>query len=273
MELKKDQYVAIHFDKLNLGSHIKENSGEDTRLTDSDQNRNLEKFFAGDDGTHEVDLARERNEEWDQFSVNEKKFNVVASFDASKYTTVLDMASLSRRQIEEAAAIAESIEKAPSSNFHVRDDRGQVRDAVAVNSDEDDEEKQYSAVVGTGKYQDAGNRGRHNGSSKAKTGDEKKRHDKPKDGRKPRPKEAHKDLLDEDYIPYFTNSKKPVNLEMKKSIQADLGISPDNATAAESEEDKANGAKHTQHVKLADKVLTDAEHKDPVLLFSSHISW
>ncbi len=114
----------------------------------------LQKFFVGDSVGTEMDLDREKPDNWDQFAENEKRFNVVPSFDASKYTTVLNMDALSERQIREAAKIAESIEKAPSTNFHVREDRGQVKETGEVGSDEDDEEKQYSAVIGTGQYKD-----------------------------------------------------------------------------------------------------------------------
>ncbi|KAL7553552.1 hypothetical protein ACHAWF_016850 [Thalassiosira exigua] len=83
--------------------------------------------------------------DWDQFSANEKRFNVRASFDESLYTTKLDADGVDAAEVErrraEAARIAKEIETTATTNVHVAEERGQK---VLVDYDEED---LYSGVL------------------------------------------------------------------------------------------------------------------------------
>ncbi len=110
----------------------------------------LQKFFCDDGGAPVPsggDVSDPAVHDWDQFAENERRFNVKASFDEEKYTTKLNKESLSAQQLERAERISKEIQRQSSSNFHIREDRGQIPAGEV-----DDEEKAYSAVLGTGKY-------------------------------------------------------------------------------------------------------------------------
>ena len=79
--------------------------------------------------------------DWDQFSANEKKFNVKASFDEYLYTTKLDFSSINPYRRAEAERIAMKIESTSSTNMHVAEERNQ---AIATDYDEED---RYSGVL------------------------------------------------------------------------------------------------------------------------------
>eukprot|EP01022_Parablepharisma_sp_SALTPOND_P028735 TRINITY_DN71582_c0_g1_i1.p1 TRINITY_DN71582_c0_g1~~TRINITY_DN71582_c0_g1_i1.p1 ORF type:complete len:506 (+),score=88.77 TRINITY_DN71582_c0_g1_i1:1480-2997(+) len=234
MKFVRGGYVSIHFPKMHLGTHIKDTLHESTKLV-GDPRRDLQKFFVGGEGDLEMDLDNEKDDDWDQFKVNELKHNVVTTFDPSKYTTELNMKALSKKQIEVGAAIAESIENAPSASYHIREDRGQIKRS-AVEEDEDDEERAYSAVIGTGNYKDGStkiNRKNQLGNTRQvkprhidnANGNGKKKFDRGKEVGKAKPvKQDKKETLDSKPValPTFTNSKK--NMEMKQSIEAALGM-------------------------------------------------
>ena len=80
---------------------------------------------------------------WDQFSANEKKFNVKASFDKNLYTTKLDLPSIDASyQRAEAERIAKEIKSTSSTNMHVAEERNQ-----AIATDYDEEGDRYSGVL------------------------------------------------------------------------------------------------------------------------------
>jgi hypothetical protein len=79
--------------------------------------------------------------DWDQFSANEKKFNVKASFDENLYTTKLDLSSIDASQRAVAERIAKEIESTSSTNMHVAEERNQ-----AIGNDYDEEDR-YSGVL------------------------------------------------------------------------------------------------------------------------------
>jgi len=78
---------------------------------------------------------------WDQFSANEKKFNVKASFDENLYTTKLDLSSINAYKRAEAERIAKEIKSTSSTNMHVAEEQNQ---AIATDYDEED---RYSGVL------------------------------------------------------------------------------------------------------------------------------
>ena len=79
--------------------------------------------------------------DWDQFSANEKKFGVKASFDKNLYTTKLDVSSIDASRRAEAERIAREIDSTSSTNMHVAEERNQ---AIAGDYDEED---RYSGVL------------------------------------------------------------------------------------------------------------------------------
>jgi PAB1-binding protein PBP1 len=79
--------------------------------------------------------------DWDQFSANEKRFNVKASYDENLYTTALDYGNLDSEKLAEAERIAHEIENTVSTNIHVMEERGQKI------SNDYDEEDLYSGVL------------------------------------------------------------------------------------------------------------------------------
>lgn len=78
---------------------------------------------------------------WDQFSANEEKFNVKATFDENLYTTQLDLSSMDSAKLAEAERIAKEIESTASSNIHIAEERNQ-----AISQDYDEEDL-YSGVL------------------------------------------------------------------------------------------------------------------------------
>lgn len=79
--------------------------------------------------------------EWDQFSANEMKFNVKASFDENLYTTKLDVSNIDVSRRVEAERIAREIESQMSINMHVAEERNQTF------ASDYDEEDRYSGVL------------------------------------------------------------------------------------------------------------------------------
>jgi hypothetical protein len=79
--------------------------------------------------------------DWDQFSANEKRFNVKATFDENLYTTALDYNNIDSSQVAEAERIAKEIENSASTNIHIMEERNQKISA------DYDEEDLYSGVL------------------------------------------------------------------------------------------------------------------------------
>ncbi|KAL5039927.1 hypothetical protein BDV3_002356 [Batrachochytrium dendrobatidis] len=80
---------------------------------------------------------------WDQFATNKRLFGVTTDFDEHMYTTVVDksLPGFSKREAE-AARIAAEIERAPTRNLHVAEERGFCPTDSTM-----DEEDRYSSVL------------------------------------------------------------------------------------------------------------------------------
>jgi len=191
---KRDQYISVTFSNLMLNSRI----GEGPVKLEGEPQRQLQKFFGDSKETQDVDLTGQHNGDWDQFEVIAKNHNVTPTFDETQYTTEIRENKLSKEEIEKIEEIAKSIEKAPSENFHVRADRGQTTNK------ELDEEKRYSAVIGTGAYK-KGSQRKQKRDQKSNTSDKTPKVEFPTE------------------VMAFTNSKKE-NIEMTHSIEAELGL-------------------------------------------------
>ena len=80
--------------------------------------------------------------DWDQFSVNESRFNVRATYDENLYTTSLDVSNVDKAKIADAERMAHEIESTVSSNIHIAEERGQKPERGDY-----DEEDLYSGVL------------------------------------------------------------------------------------------------------------------------------
>lgn len=112
MKFRKEEYLNISFSEVTL--KIKDESNED---------KTLEKFPTTEEHDHEE--KAEELEKWDQFTENEKAFNIKASFDEEKYTTKLDIASLTKQQLAEAEKISQETGTGPSCNTCDKESSGE----------------------------------------------------------------------------------------------------------------------------------------------------
>ena len=130
---KKSQYLNISFENVVIGGELVRNKGEIRK------EEVMQKFFSSEKEKSEA-LEEENKDivdEWDQFAENEKRFHVKASFEEEKYTTELDMNTLSTQQIRRAEQLEKEIKQLPSGgNYHLREDRDQFRNVEELNEDE-----------------------------------------------------------------------------------------------------------------------------------------
>ena len=70
--------------------------------------------------------------DWDQFSANEAKFNVRATYDENLYTTSLDVSDIDLAKRAAAERIAHEIESTVSSNQHISEKVGYLFGAGAA---------------------------------------------------------------------------------------------------------------------------------------------
>lgn len=93
------------------------------------------------DPTTNADLnAFEKNETWDQFETNRKKFNVKSTYDENIYTKPLEQ-DISPERLARAERLAREIENSSTSNIHLLQERGQI------DLQEVDEEAMFSGVI------------------------------------------------------------------------------------------------------------------------------
>jgi hypothetical protein len=81
---------------------------------------------------------------WNQFEANKKLYNFRDTYDENIYTKRLDRSQLTREQLEKADSLAHQIENSSTTNFHLREERGQVSTGEEENIDEED---RYSGVL------------------------------------------------------------------------------------------------------------------------------
>lgn len=79
--------------------------------------------------------------DWDQFSANEKKFGIKATFDEDLYTTSLDKSNIDTKKQMEAERLAREIEGTATANIHLAEERGHKIEG------DFDEEDLYSGVM------------------------------------------------------------------------------------------------------------------------------
>jgi hypothetical protein len=104
--------------------------------------RELQPWMPDTELSDTFDLDNKTGSGWDQFKVNKDLFGVDTDYDENYYTTTLDKSSeFYKLKIREAARIADEIEKRPTTNVHILEERG-----FRVESELDEEEK-YSSVI------------------------------------------------------------------------------------------------------------------------------
>ena len=90
-------------------------------------------------------LEDEEDENWDQFELNKKMYNVVSTYDENLYTTKLDENKISQEEKIFADKMYNEIMGSDNkeNDIHVLEDRGIIK----PNEDEFDEEDKYSSVI------------------------------------------------------------------------------------------------------------------------------
>lgn len=81
---------------------------------------------------------------WNQFEANKRLYNYQDTYDENLYTKRLDRSQLTREQLERAHHLAIAIESSTTTNFHLREERGQISTGEEENYDEED---RYSGVL------------------------------------------------------------------------------------------------------------------------------
>lgn len=123
LERKNSQVAPEKKEKDFLLDHEirnKKETGSSTRM---------EPFFASGSPKETFIFEEDNtNEKWDQFKANEMKFGIVATFDESVYTTVLDRNSKEYKKHEKSAELlARKIDGlSSSSNLHMEEERGRI---------------------------------------------------------------------------------------------------------------------------------------------------
>ena len=88
---------------------------------------------------------KNKKENWDQFEVNKRKYNVISTYDENLYTTILDKNKVSKELNDFADKIYNEIKNSSKDekNIHILEDRGVIDEK---DGDYDEEEK-YSSVI------------------------------------------------------------------------------------------------------------------------------
>ena len=90
-------------------------------------------------------LEDENDENWDQFELNKKMYNVVSTYDENLYTTKLDKNKISEEDKKYADKMYKEIMSSSKNekNVHILEDRGIIKQK----DDEFNEEDKYSSVI------------------------------------------------------------------------------------------------------------------------------
>jgi PAB1-binding protein PBP1 len=112
--------------------------------------RDLTQWEGGDAGEELKGLETDSSGNWDQFEANKRLFNIESTYDENLYTTKLDYEKTDAALAARAEKMALEIAKQPSTNPHIREERGQKLDNNIS------EEDRFSGVIDTSRtYQNA----------------------------------------------------------------------------------------------------------------------
>jgi hypothetical protein len=120
-------------------------------LISSTHNENVPGNSSSGKGTHSARTSSSSNAtpsshggKWDQFTANQRLYNVTSSFDENLYTTKLDKSRLTKQQIDKADKLAQQIETEMATNMHIMEERGML----GLHTEDDVcEEDMYSGVL------------------------------------------------------------------------------------------------------------------------------
>ena len=160
----KESMLKIYFNEIltinyELSNQIKDNKNKkDIFMMDSQISKNkyipekeekLIKYEIKEEDKNKYlnqQLEDENDEEnWDQFELNKKMYNVVSTYDENLYTTKLDKNKITEEDKKYADKLYKEIMGANNKekNVHVLEDRGVKKQK----EDELDEEDKYSSVI------------------------------------------------------------------------------------------------------------------------------
>ena len=133
---KKNEFlIDSQISKKNNNSNKKEEKLVKYEINEEDKN---EKYF-------NQKLDDNEDENWDQFDLNKKMYNVVSTYDENLYTTKLDKNKISEDDKKFADKMYNEIINSNNeeNNIHVLEDRGIIKQT----DDNYDEEDKYSSVI------------------------------------------------------------------------------------------------------------------------------
>jgi hypothetical protein len=89
-------------------------------------------------------LEDDEDENWDQFELNKKMYNVVSTYDENLYTTKLDKNKITEEDKKYADKMYKEIMSSSNNenDIHILEDRGIIQE-----NDDFDEEDKYSSVI------------------------------------------------------------------------------------------------------------------------------
>lgn len=132
----------------NLKPRAKDNFVTDTSIKNKKKpqlKKELVQYTVGDnEKLYTGNLNDEVNEKWNQFELNQKKFNVSSTYNENNYTTELHQELIPEEHKIKTQMIVNEIMKGDNNknetNIHILEDRG------FVNENDYDEEDKYSSV-------------------------------------------------------------------------------------------------------------------------------
>lgn len=152
----KENYLKIYFNEIsfiqseynNFKPLVKRNFETDLDISKKKkpklEKKNLIHYTINEgEEIYQGNLEDDKNEKWDQFEINKKKYNVNTTYDENNYTTLLDKNNISNEQRNKAEKIVKEImrESNKDTNIHILEDRG------LLNENDIDEEDKYSSVL------------------------------------------------------------------------------------------------------------------------------
>ena len=139
------KYIKSNFETdLQVSKKNTKNDKVEKKLVKYEVNENDKNIFTYK-GLEDDLNDKDNDANWDQFEINEKKYNVISTYDENLYTTKLDKSKITKEQNDYAEKIYNEIKNSSynEKNIHILEDRG-----IIDEKDGDfDEEDKYSSVI------------------------------------------------------------------------------------------------------------------------------
>ena len=139
------KYIKSNFETdLQVSKKNTKNDKEEKKLVKYEVNENDKNIFTYK-GLEDDLNDKDNDANWDQFEINEKKYNVISTYDENLYTTKLDKSKITKEQNDYAEKIYNEIKNSSynEKNIHILEDRG----IIDEKDGEFDEEDKYSSVI------------------------------------------------------------------------------------------------------------------------------